>query len=554
MSKFIALTMVLLKTGTKSFSNKKNKNGIKEIFLGLILILALTPMAIGFGKFIFMAYDGLHAIGQEGVILGFGLSVVSVVIFFFGIFYAMGIFYFSMDVENLLPLPLKPWHIMGAKFTVVLIYEYLTEIIFFAPTLIAFGIKSDGGALYYAYGVVIFLLLPIVPLVMASVINMIIMRFTNIAKNKDRFRLLGGIIAMSVGVGINIYIQRFSQNISQSSITEMFAKGNNSLLSLATQIFPSTKIAVNSLVNTSNVQGFINLILFVVISVAALIIFIILGQVLYFKGVMGVSETTSKRKTLSNLELIKNTTQRSSLKVYVLKELKLLFRTPIYFINCVLMNFLWPVFLLIPVFSQNGGGGQLKKLTELLQDGRSTGVVLGAFFAVMLFTSCSNSISTTAITREGKNLFILKYIPMKYKEQLMAKVLSAAVLGVAGMFVVIILGIILIKLPLNLVLLMLIVGSVGILLTSFIGIFIDLNFPKLNWDTEQKAVKQNFNVIVSMIICIALGGLTVFLIIKFEITKWVVFALIAGLYGILDVVLYYLLGTKGVKILGKIES
>ena len=162
-------------------------------------------MAVGFGKFLSEAYDGLHAIGQEAVILGFGLSVVSIVIFFFGIFYAMGIFYFSMDVENLLPLPFKPWHIMGAKFTVVLIYEYLTEIIFFAPTLISYGIKSSGGILYYIYGVIIFLLLPIVPLVIASVINMIIMRFTNIAKNKDRFRLLGGIIAMCFGVG-NQYI------------------------------------------------------------------------------------------------------------------------------------------------------------------------------------------------------------------------------------------------------------------------------------------------------------------------------------------------------------
>ncbi len=155
--------------------------------------------------------------GQEAVILGFGLSVVSVVIFFFGIFYAMGIFYFSMDVENLLPLPFKPWHIMGAKFAVVLIYEYLTELIFFVPTLIAYGIKSSGGILYYIYGVIIFLLLPIVPLVIASIINMIIMRFTNIAKNKDRFRLFGGIIAMGFGVGINIYIQKFTQNLSQSA-------------------------------------------------------------------------------------------------------------------------------------------------------------------------------------------------------------------------------------------------------------------------------------------------------------------------------------------------
>jgi len=553
MSKFIALTRILLKTGTKSSSNKKNKKQIKGALLGLLLIIAFTPMAVGFGKFLSEAYDGLHAIGQEAVILGFGLSVVSIVIFFFGIFYAMGIFYFSMDVENLLPLPFKPWHIMGAKFTVVLIYEYLTEIIFFAPTLISYGIKSSGGVLYYIYGVIIFLLLPIVPLVIASVINMIIMRFTNIAKNKDRFRLLGGIIAMCFGVGINIYIQRFSQNVSQSTITEMFAKGNNSLLSFATKIFPSTKIAVNSLINTTNVQGFINLILFIMIAVIALIIFIMLGELLYFKGVMGVSETTSKRKTLSNLELIKSTSQNSSLKIYILKELKLLFRTPIYFMNCVLMNFLWPIFFMIPVFTQKGGGSQLKTITKLLQDGRSAGIVLAAFFAFMVFASCSNGISTTAISREGKNLYVLKYIPMKYKQQLMAKVLSAVVLGIAGMIMVSILGIILFKISLGLLLLMLIVGIVGILLTSFIGIFIDLNFPKLQWNTEQEAVKRNFNVMISIIICLALGGLTVFIIIKFEITKWVAFTLILIVYGFLDIMLYYLVGTKGVEMLRKIE-
>jgi len=554
MSKFIALTRVLLKSGTGPANTKKNKKGIKGILLGLILVIAFTPMAIGFGKFISFAYDGLHAIGQEAVILGFGLSVVCVVIFFFGIFYAMGIFYFSMDVENLLPLPFKPWHIMGAKFTVVLIYEYLTEIIFFLPTILAYGIKSSGGILYYAYGIIIFLLLPIVPLVMASIINMVIMRFTNIAKNKDRFRLVGGLIAMSFGIGINIYSQRFAQNISQSQITKMFEQGNNSLVTLATKMFPSTNIAVNSLINSNNIKGIINLILFIAITLAALMIFIILGQALYFKGVMGVSETSSKRKILSNSELIKSTTQNSSLKVYTLKELKLLFRTPIYFINCVIMNFLWPVFLLIPVFAQKGGSSQLKTLAVFLQDSKSSGLVLGAFFAFMVFVSCSNAISTTAISREGKNLYISKYIPMKYKDQLMAKVLSAVVLGVAGMIMVIIIGLVLLKLSLGLAFLMLIVGLLGIILTSFIGIFIDLNFPKLQWDTEQKAVKQNFNVMISMIICAALGGITVFIAIKFMLTKWTVFALIVVIYTILDLLLYYLLGTKGVKMFKRIES
>lgn len=554
MSKFIALTRVLLKNGTQSGSGKKSKKQIKGIFIGLILIVALTPMAIGFGKFISAAYDALYVIRQEAVILGFGLAVVSVVIFFFGIFYAMGIFYFSMDVENLLPLPFKPWHIMGAKFAVVLIYEYLTELIFFLPTIIAYGIKSGGGVLYYTYGFIIFLILPIVPLVIASVINMVIMRFTNIAKNKDRFKLVGGLIAMCFGVGVNIYSQRFTQDISNTQLTKMFEQGNNSLVTLVTKMFPSTNIAVNSLINTNNIKGFLNLILFIVITLAALMIFIILGQALYFKGVMGVSETTSKRKILSNNELIKRTTQNSSLKVYTLKELKLLFRTPIYFLNCVLMNFLWPVFLIIPIFAQKGASSQLKMLTDFLQSSKSAGIALGAFFAFMVFVSCSNAIATTAISREGKNLYILKYIPMKYIDQLMAKVFSALVIGVAGMLVVCLIGLILLKLPLDLVLLMIIVGFIGILFTSFIGIFIDLIFPKLNWDNEQKAVKQNFNVMISMIVCIAFGAFTVFMVFKFSLTKWAVFALILGLYSILDLLLYYLLCTKGVEMLRKIES
>jgi len=208
---------------------------------------------------------------------------------------------------------------------------------------------------------------------------------------------------------------------------------------------------------------------------------------------------------------------------------------------------------MIPVFTQKGGGSQLKTISGFLQDGRSAGIVLAAFFAFMVFASCSNAISTTAISREGKNLYILKYIPMKYKQQLMAKVISAVILGIAGMIMVSIIGILLLKISLGLILLMLIVGIVGILLTSFIGIFIDLNFPKLQWNTEQEAVKRNFNVMISMIICLALGGITVFVIIKFEITKWVAFALILVVYGFLDIILYYLVGTKGVEMLRKIE-
>jgi hypothetical protein len=65
-------------------------------------------------------------------------------------------FYFSKDVESLLPLPLKPRQIVGAKFLAVAAYEYLITAAIFLPIMIIYGIKSASGVLFYIYGSVAF--------------------------------------------------------------------------------------------------------------------------------------------------------------------------------------------------------------------------------------------------------------------------------------------------------------------------------------------------------------------------------------------------------------
>jgi ABC-2 type transport system permease protein len=56
------------------------------------------------------------------------------------------------------------------------------------------------------------------------------------------------------------------------------------------------------------------------------------------------------------------------------------------------------------------------------------------------------------------------------------------------------------EIPLYIGLLIFAIGLLGTLLISFIEILLDLYNPKLDWDSEQKAVKQNLNVVYSMII------------------------------------------------------
>lgn len=549
MSKFIALTKVLLKTNAESFGKSKGKFKLKGIALILILIACFLPLAFSVGAFVNTLYKTLSQVGQQGVILGLGFSMSSIIIFFLGIFYVMGTFYFSMDIDYLLPLPFKPSQILGAKLVVVLVYEYLTQFIVLAPIITTYGFKDGAGILYYIFGILIFLTIPIIPLVISSILVMVIMRFTNAAKNKDRFKMIGGIIAIFIGVGINILMQKTSSKLTNpAEIQKIFAEGNNSLISLATKLFPSSKLAALALAENATSRGFINLGLFIAITLFSLFIFIIIGESLYFKGVIGISETTSKRKKLSAFELSKATEQNSLLKAYTLKELKTLFRTPAYFMNCIIINFFWPIFLLLPLIVNSGGMENLEMVRNLVNDPNSLPIMLAGSALLIAFVSSSNGISSTSISREGRNLFVNKFLPISYKTQIMSKALSGIIMGLVGMFMLILSLLAIVKPSLSVIVLIISIGLLVVPFANFVGILVDLNNPKLNWDNEQKAVKQNMNLMISWIPTVVVPGLLGLIIYKLDFTVTVTVLFLLVLYGIIDLILYRILATKGVDI------
>ena len=548
MNKFICLTKIMLKNAGSPITNGDSKKLSKATLLAIIMIIAFIPIISTFVTLVVKIYDPLKGIGQQGLILGLAIPITCLIIFFFGIFYTVNTFYFSTDIENLLPLPLTPVQILGAKFTVTLVYEYVTELIFLLPVLITYGIMDGSGPSYYINVAIIFTVLPVVPVAAAAVINMVIMRFTNASRHKDVFKIMGGIIAMFLALGLNIYIQKLAMStISQDKIVLMLKQGNNSAINIVSNMFPGSKFAVNSLVASGSLSGIINMIIFLSVSTCIVIIFMIMGKVLYFKGVIGISESSSSRKIISNDELHKRTRKSSILTASTTKELKLLFRTPIYFMNCILFNFIGPVFMLVLFIADSKSQQQLKAGTSFLQTNNSSGIVIAGVFALSIFISVSNLIAATAISREGKNLFVLKYMPVDFKKIIIGKTMPAIIMGVLAVLIIIIIGILLLKLSLVTVIFAFIVSFIGVIFTSFTGILIDLTFPKLNWDTEQKAVKQNMNGLLNMLIGVVVAAIIVFIVIKFKITMVTTFVVIATLFTLIDLVLYNLICTYGVK-------
>lgn len=555
MSKLWILTKVLLKTSL-SQSEKKGKKGISKIAMLILLVVCFGfSFSIPLGYLFNKLYDPLAVLDQQGILLTLAIAGVSLAIFIFGIFYVLAVFYFGKDVEFLLPLPLKPSQILGAKFITVLIYEYAMEFIILLPAIGVFGIKSGAGPLYYVYSLLLLLLIPIVPLILASLINMVIMRFTNLGKHKDALRVIGGIFGLAVGIGISMVSQRMEKiGTDPDAMIKLLTEGDNSLVSIAAKIFPTAKLASLSLIHSSDLKGIINLLLFIAISVAAILIFMILGELLYFKGVLGNSEVYSKRKMLSKEQMDKSLRKNSAMKAFMLKEFRILFRTPAYLLNCVIAAMIWPAFAAVGML----GSGVLKSeegknFLNTIRDTRYLGIALAVIFAVSILFSGSGGVTSTSISRDGQNLYVSKYIPLSFKDQIMARIIPGIILSSISVILTLAVAFFYIGFIPELIIPGLIVSFLGILLTSFIGILLELRFPKLNWDNEEKAVKQNMNFMMVMFGSMILSTSAVIIIVLLKLSLWYAFGAIVLIFGGIDIALYYVIMNQGQKWFEAIE-
>lgn len=561
MNKYISLTKVFFKNSSSNFL--KDKDGslsktIKQLLLYVIIILSLLPLVSMFGAATTSSYDILKPLNQEGIILSAAMSISSAVIFTFGIFFIMSVFYFSSDVDTILVLPVKPWIILMSKFTIVLIYEYITEAVVLMPVMAAFGVKSSAGLIYYIYSIIIFLTLPIVPLIIAGLITILIMRFSGFTKNKDRFKTIAQICILIFVLGINLILQKLGKGFSNGAdMARLLAQGNNSLLKSSSKLFINIRYAVESLINSSNLAGISNMLLYLLTTAILLTIFVVFSEAFYIKGVIGMNQIQAKHKILTSSEITRKSAKRSKVLTYTIKELNILFRTPVYFMNCVIMNFIWPLFFIIPLVSQKNF---IKNFTymhsyfnAIMSNNITSGISISIVFGVSLMLSVINPIGCTAISREGKNIFVNKYIPMDYKNQLLSKALAAFTINFSGIMLIIFLITIIVRPPLHIFIIMILLSAIGTIFSIFLGIIIDLNYPKLNWDNEQRAVKQNFNVLISMLLGSLITGILIFSTIQLHIPFHIILPLIIIIFSITDIVLYKIITTKGVALYKNIE-
>ncbi|MGE7852313.1 putative ABC transporter permease subunit [Bacillus paramycoides] len=554
MSKIWTLTKVLLKLNYADFITDKKKRWAYLFSFAAILFVGFLI----FGSMTHGIYEGMIHLGQNpGIVIAMGLAVASIWVFLMSIMNILTVFYYSNDVEMLLPLPLKPAQIISAKFFTVLITQYVMSSFILLPIFITYGLKSGAFITYYIYMIVIYLFFPIIPLVLASLIMTIIMRYTNIAKNKDRGNIFIGIVSILFIVGINVFMQwRNKSAVSGAgdSVANYLANNQSSLFIQMTNYFPTTYFGAMGLVESAAWKGLLYVLIYILISIAFFGLFYYIAERTYLKGVIGLSTSTAKKEVISAEGLQKSTVQSSHLKAYVKKEFKTLFRTPQFFLNCIVQTFVMPIMLFFILFAQDGN---LKWITGYIDNPESAGFAIGAGLCASLFLMGNNVIATTSFSRDGSSWFVNRYLPVKASDIFFAKTLTAwliniSILAVFGITMAVVAGVS----PVFMVLWFLLSAN-GLLLINLIGTRWDAQTADIHWDTEQKLFKSRYttlwnflaNILIALII---VAGVSV-LYFVLHVGLWVMFIILFILFTIANLILIRILKLGAERILSNIN-
>lgn len=515
MRKFKALFIVMLKNTFNLLDGRTKRSKLNK-FMGLFLVVAFMPTLY---SLYMLAKEGMYMLlplQQEGLVLSLLFIALSSVTFFMSIFLVPAVYYFSKDSETLLALPLKPEEIVLSKFCLSVVYEYLTTFLLAIPVLVAYIQVMNPDVFFYVKVLIILLLSPVVPLAFGAVIIMVIMAFVPFFKNRDLFNYASGFLALAFAIGINVVVGG-TATLSQEKLLAMLTEGNNSLLAIFKFMFPNLPFAIQSLVDGS----WISFILFIIITALVVFVFLTISKIVYFIGIIGVNETAAGRKQLNFKAYQKETSTKGAMMSYFLKEMRLMIRTPIYLLNNIATAFILPIIFLVSIGSSVSGEEEFSAFIKSI-DWTNPDLLLIVSFAGLalgLMMSTLNLITPTALSREGSNIFFMKYIPMSYVKQIQAKIMSGLVVSFFGILFSLVAAVFLLKMHPIVIILILVMSIQGMIFMNYLGMIVDLIRPKLVWEQEAAAVKQNLNAAFTMIPAFALSFLP-FLLLKYLPNNW----------------------------------
>ena len=493
MTNYLSLAKVFIRSLSMTKPSTKKQMIVTKLLLVLVSLLIILPFVVVSGLFIYTVTNSLVEYNYETIGLEFMCILLCVFTFIFSFNVILNELYFTGDIENLLPLPLKPREIVGAKIASIFCAESLVQLLVIFFSVIGFFFALGLSFKNFLLGILGMITLPMIPIIYCSIISLLIMSFTRFIKNKETIRKVGLLFVLAV-LMLFVYFLGALQNFDLELYIEGFVNGDQTFLHVMRGIFPHINLFIDILV-TGSIRS---LLLYILVNIGFIVVLLGLADVCYFKGVVGLSsKDTESKKSSSNI--LNNIKVENPTNSYFKKEIFTLFRTSSYFLNCILINFIWPIFVYV-ICKLKFPDLTLSKLKNLVTstDNNTLIIIFMFVIGVSILLPALNSIASSSFSREGKNFYFMKYIPMDYSSQVYVKLLVSFIIAFIGVNVFSLIFYLVIGLKVSTAFIFLIISFLAILFICSLGIIIDSINPKLVWDDELNALRENSNNFIVM--------------------------------------------------------
>lgn len=520
----------------------KNTTADNDPFKFKALKIAITILggSIMLGCAILVGY--FTKILTDAVIMldGNGTEAAQLILYFisvfggvFGINVICGWLFFSSDLSRLLPYPLKPSEICMSKFIVGYMQESVMEFMIIIGILIGYMI-SDGisiiGIISSVFGVV---LLPVLPLFYCALFSMI---FMNIAKKVRSFKSVNMVSAICGLIFVAIFFISLLQldDITAEGFIYSLADGTNMFMKIMQYVFFTVPILCCAI----SQHNILLLLLFVAVHIAMLVVLYLLSSILYMNGVAAV---LSAGKRISRADK-KSNNSYSMFTACLLRDIKTLLRTPTYIINCIIPTLILPIAGIIILCTSSDA------LSTFINNFKCTDVlILFAIIIISCLLTAMSGLSASSFTREGNHADLLKYIPVPYKTQINAKIVTSFIFTVPTTIIGVILCCVAIGCGMWLTLTCVIASVLAVVATVYLGILFDAMHPKLVWDDELSALRGNMSTFFHM--AVAIGVSVIFAVLYFLLAEYMLIPVVLIILAAITVITVLVCSKKTVQLL-----
>ena len=372
----------------------------------------------------------------------------------------------SSDNDTLLSLPITKMQITISKG----IYNYIIDFVLFAsillPSYIVYYVMVPYTSFYVVCrGCFLLMFLPMLSNALATFIGILIGKIASKIKHYSIFQTVVTFILIGLYLVANYSIQGYLNKI-EGSVDEII-----------------NKIFI--------IKVLLQFILFGKITWFSLFIVIIIAM--YFISLHLLNKRLGKierRKSHVGYKIYYK--QKNITNTLILKELKQYFNIPIYVLNTIFPGIIYiGLCIAVCVLGENKAFMFFNALPEMFKNNSEMLPIM-----ILSILMASLVITSSSISLEGKTFWILVANPIKPMQIFISKIVSNLI--ISGTICIIGFPFILTFIKIEYAWAYLLIPFVSNLMSSTLGLVINLNFPKMEWDKEEAVIKQSLSAMLSL--------------------------------------------------------